>query len=117
MREVKKLSNLLDIYISILTQRMQNRKKDVNIYNYWEIISEQENLSSDSYLDDFKNNTLFVHVSHPGNAQQIRMKNKKIINSFNIRFPNLNIKKINITIDAIFDVNQNVPCGTFGKDI
>jgi Protein of unknown function (DUF721). len=117
MKEIKKLSDLLDTYISILTQRMRSRKKDVNIYNQWEIIAEKENLSFDSYLDDFKNNTLFIHVNHPGNAQQIRMKSKKIINEFNGVFPNLNVKKINISVDTVFDINQNVPCGTFGKDI
>lgn len=117
MKEVKKLSKLLDAYVSILTERMKNRKKDVNIYNYWDIVVEKENLPFNSYLDDFKNNIFFVHVDHPGNAQQIRMKSKKIITDFNITFPSLNVKKINIIIDANFDMNQNVPHGTFGKEI
>ena len=117
MKEVRKLSELLDAYISILTQRMKDRKKDLNIYNQWDVIVEKENLPSDSYLEDFKNNTLLIHVNHPGNAQQIRMKNRKIINEFNNTFPNLNVKKINIIIDDTFNINENVPCGTFGKDI
>jgi hypothetical protein len=106
MKEIKKLSNLLDTYISILTMRMKNKKKNLSIYNQWEIIVEKENLPSNSYLEDFKNNTLFVHVDHPGTAQQIRMKNKQIINEFKNTFPDLNIRKINIIIDSVFEVNQ-----------
>lgn len=113
MKEIKKLSKLLEAYVSALTERMQNRKKDINIYNYWDVVIKKENLPFNSYLNDFKNNIFFVHVDHPGNAQQIRMKSKKIINDFNITFPDLNIKKINIIVDVNFDINQNVPCGTF----
>ena len=117
MKEIKKISDLLDSYISFLTMRMQNRKKNIDIYNQWEIIVEEENLPIESYLDDVKSNTLFVHVSHPGNAQQIRMKNKKIIDIFNNTFSDLNIKKMIIIIDTVFNTNQNVPCGTYGKEL
>ncbi|MGP1414561.1 MAG: DciA family protein [Treponema sp.] len=117
MKEIKKFSNLLDDYISTLTAQMQSKKKNINVYNYWETILEKENLSSNSYLDDFKNDTLFIRVEHPGIAQQIRIKTNKIINDFKNAFPDLNIRKINIIVDAVFDINENVPCGTFRKEV
>ena len=117
MKGIKKLSSLLDVYVSLLTNKMQDKKKNISIYNYWEVIMEKESLSINSYLDDFKNNTLFVHVDHPGVAQQIRMKNKKIISEFKNKFPELDIKKINIIVDSVFDINENVPHGTFRKEV
>ena len=103
MKEIKSFSNLLKDYISILTTRMENKKKNVNIYDAWEEIVKKENLSSSSYLDDCRDNTIFIRVEHPGMAQQIKMKNNKIIKEFKDKFPNLNIKKINIIIDSVFN--------------
>lgn len=103
MKEVKKFSDLLDSYISVLNLRMQNKKKNVDIYDLWQEIAENENISSNSYLDNFNNNTIFIHVDHPCIAQQIRMKKKMIIEEFKVKFPNLNIKKINIIIDSVLN--------------
>ena len=64
MKEIKKISDLLDSYISFLTMRMQNRKKNIDIYNQWEIIVEEENLPIESYLDDVKSNTLRIYTAN-----------------------------------------------------
>ena len=103
MKEIKGLSRLLDDYISLLTIQMDNKKRNISIYDAWEDIIEKENLSSNSYLDDFKNGTIIIRVEHPGAAQQIRMKNKQIINEFKNTFPDLNVYKLNIIVDTVFD--------------
>ena len=93
MKEIKSFSNLLKDYISILTTRMENKKKNVNIYDAWEEIVKKENLSSSSCLDDCRDNTIFIRVEHPGMAQQIKMKNNKNLFMFLMNIKYLKMKR------------------------
>ena len=110
MKEIKKLSDLMSAFISDINEKMERENKDVRIYDIWEEIKEKEKLPAEVLLEDVKNSFLIVKVSHPGVAQQIRMKKNVIINIFNARYNLLNLKGIKIILESklknVKDVNK-----------
>ena len=102
MKEIKKFSQLLDSFVFDINKQMQRKNKDVNAYTIWEKIIKKKLIFSDVVLEDVKDSIIVLRVRHPGIAQQIRMKEKKIISIFNKELPKLKIIGINIIIHSTF---------------
>ena len=103
MKEIKKISDLINPFISEINKKIYRENKDICIYDLWDEIIEKENLPNSSTLEDIRNSVIFVHVNHPGMAQQIRIKKFKILQAFNQKFPDMKLKNINIFIDSVFE--------------
>ena len=84
---------LLDI-----EKKMGRENKDVKVYDVWDEVIQKENMTFGVSLEDVRNSTLIVYARHPGMAQQIRLKSKKILLAFNKKLPNLKVNKISIIL-------------------
>ena len=102
MKEIKKFSQLLDSFVFNINKQMEKKNKDINAYTIWEKIRKKDDVLLDVILEDIKDSIIVLRVRHPGIAQQIRMKEKKIISIFNKELPKLKLIGIDIIIHSVF---------------
>lgn len=102
MKEIKKFSQLLDSFVFDINKQMEKKNKDINAYTIWEKIRKKDDVLLDVILEDIKDSIIVLRVRHPGIAQQIRMKEKKIISIFNKELPKLKLIGIDIIIHSVF---------------
>jgi len=98
VKEISKLSELMKEFLSDIEKKIDRENKDIKVYDVWDEIIRKESMKGDISLEDIRNSSLMVYVKHPGMAQQIRLKSRKILSEFNARFPNLKVSKINIML-------------------
>ena len=99
MKETKKLSELIPHFIDRIVKETNLKIECSDVHNIWKDLIKEENLPLDSTLEDIDGSAIIIHVNHPGSAQQIRMKEKIIIQAFNKRSSIFNIKYIKVLID------------------
>ena len=102
MKEIKKFSQLLDLFVFDINKQMQIKGKDPSVYDVWKKIIKKDDVLLDVILEDIKDSIIVLRVRHPGIAQQIRMKEKKIISIFNKELPKLKLIGIDIIIHSVF---------------
>lgn len=102
MKEIKKFSQLIDLFVFDINKQMQIKGKDPSVYDVWKKIIKKDTIFSDVELEDIRDFTIILRVRHPGIAQQIRMKEKKIISIFNKKLPKLKLMGIDIIIHSVF---------------
>jgi len=102
VKEIKKFSQLLDSFVFDINKQMEKKNKDINAYTIWEKIRKKDDVLLDVILEDIKDSIIVLRVRHPGIAQQIRMKEKKIISIFNKELPKLKLIGIDIIIHSVF---------------
>ena len=107
MKEINKLSELVGCFLLDVEKKMERENKDIKVYDVWDEIVNKENMSIGISLEDVKNGTLIVHAKHPGMAQQIRLKTKKILSVFKEKVPNVKVNKIKIVLKDDFSSFMN----------
>lgn len=107
MKEINKLSELVGCFLLDIEKKMERENKDIKVYDVWDEIVNKENMSIGISLEDVKNGTLIVHARHPGMAQQIRLKTKKILSAFKEKVPNVKVNKIKIVLKDDFNSFMN----------
>ncbi len=101
MKNIKTSKELIDTFSKELENIAKKNKNHqvLHIYDKWEKIIGDENLSTKCELEDIKNNTLIIKTKHTGWSQQILIKKKAIINNFNKIYPELKISSISIFVE------------------
>ena len=102
MKEISKLSGLVEHFLLDIENKMGRENKDIKVYDIWEEVMQKEGMIFDVSLEDVRDSSLIVYVKHPGMAQQIRFKSKKILAMFKERLPTLKLNKIVIMIKDEF---------------
>lgn len=90
----------MNLFISDISKKMEAENKDLYIYDIWEKIKISENIPLSASLEDVKNSCLIIKASHPGIAQQIRIKKNDIIKIFNTKCPSINLRNIKIVLES-----------------
>lgn len=75
-----------------------NNNKTLSIFDAWERIIGNKNLSDHCELLNIENQTAIITVNHQGWSQQILLNKKNILYNFNKFYPELNIKNLSIVV-------------------
>lgn len=95
MSKIIPLKDILNQFMDTLDYSEYN--KEQKIENTWEKIAGIK-ISSHSKIKEIKNEVLVIEVEHPGWIQYILLEKKNIIGRINKRFPELNIRDLNIFV-------------------
>lgn len=95
MSRIIPLKDILNQFMDTLDY--SDYEKEQKIENSWEKIAGIK-ISSHSKIKEIKNGVLVIEVEHPGWIQCILFEKKNIIGRINKRFPELNIKDLNIFV-------------------
>lgn len=105
MKEFKKISEIISEYTTTLEISLKNEA--ITIFDVWNEIIGDEKIASHCRLENIENGNAIIYTNHSGWSQQIMMIKSQIIKNFKKKYPELEVKNINVIINDDFS-NYNI---------
>ncbi|PIE97904.1 MAG: hypothetical protein CR988_05935 [Treponema sp.] len=99
-KSIQEILNKMSNQIKISTV-----EKKPTLYSVWEKIVGHK-IFLKCKLDDIKDKTMIIMVSHQGVAQQIKLQEKQILKNISKYYPELGIEKIKTKLETNYNVQK-----------
>ena len=94
---MEKAGDILKLFLD--KKQLDAAKSYSSFFRSWENIV-GENIAAHSEVKDIRNHTVLIEVDHPGWIQMIQINYQRILKAIQIRYPELNVKKIHLRLGS-----------------